>query len=155
MPRPSILIASAALALLPGCDAADQRPSAGKPSPNDWLLAAESDEARLKLIQRQMRGFDQPMWEVGERFERLHGALERGNYDLAVYHWEKIRTTIENGIAKRPARRTNSEALFLNDDVWQEAKSGFGSRDAAKAWGRSTSPGPPANPATRPSASIT
>lgn len=134
MSRPSVLIASVAITLLTGCDAAAPQRTSDKPRPNDWLLSAENDEARFKLIQRQMRGFDQPMWEVGERFERLHDALERENYELAVYHWDKIRTTIENGAVKRPARRANAEALFLTDDVWNEAKAGFESRDAAKAW---------------------
>ncbi len=134
MSRSSVLIGSAMIALLSGCDAAAPQRTADKPSPNDWLLSAENDDARFKLIQRQMRGFDQPMWEVGERFERLHDALERENYDLAVYHWDKIRTTIENGAAKRPARRANAEALFLNDDVWEEAKVGFSSKDPTKAW---------------------
>ncbi|MCX7900317.1 MAG: hypothetical protein N2444_09595, partial [Methylocystis sp.] len=53
------------------------RASAEELTQNDWLLRAESDEARFRLLQKQMRGFDQPMWEVGERFERLHDALKR------------------------------------------------------------------------------
>lgn len=73
------------------------------------------------------------MWEVGERFEHLHGALARGNPQLAAYHWEKIRTTIENGIAKRPKRAANAKTLFL-DPVWTDVDAALRSGDMAKAW---------------------
>src|SRR5215207_6291172 len=73
------------------------------------------------------------MWEVGERFERLHTALGRGNHALAAYHWEKIRTAIENGIAKRPAPRANAEALFLRP-VWEDAHADLRSADPRCAW---------------------
>ncbi len=73
------------------------------------------------------------MWEVGERFERVHAALERGNYPLATYHWEKIRTTIENGIVKRPKRRENAEAMFLKP-VWGDVDANLKSGDPARAW---------------------
>lgn len=119
--------------LLAGCSPAPSADTAGKLSRNDWLLSAESDEARFKLIQRQMRGFDQPMWEVGERFERLHDALERENYELASYQWDKIKTAIENGIAKRPARAANAKALFLGEP-WEEVRDGLASGDREKAW---------------------
>lgn len=118
--------------LVAGCTPASDKPS-GDLKPNDWLLAAEDEEARNRLIQQQFRGFDQPMWEVGERYARLHEALERQNTDLAVYHWEKIRTSIENGIAKRPARRANAEQFLLND-TWQEVDADLRSGEPARAW---------------------
>lgn len=102
-------------------------------SSNDWLLSANDDNTRFELLQKQLRGFDQPMWEVGERFERLHGALLRGNHALAAYHWEKIRTTIENGIAKRPKRAANAQALFL-DSLWADVDAALKSDDAGMAW---------------------
>jgi len=105
-----------ALLAVSACSSEPEQPSQPA-SPNDWLLSAKDDAARFEALQKQLRGFDQPMWEVGERFERLHGALLRGNHALAAYHWEKIRTTIENGIAKRPKRAANAKALFL-DPVW-------------------------------------
>lgn len=102
-------------------------------SQNDWLLSVENDNGRFRLLQKQMRGFDQPMWEVGERFERLHDALQRANYELAVYHWDKIKTTIENGVAKRPARGENARRLFLGDS-WTNVRAAFASGDRRKAW---------------------
>lgn len=119
--------------LLSACGAATPEPAATERSSNDWLLSAEGDEARFRLLQRQLRGFDQPMWEVGERFERVHNALERGNYELASYHWDKIKTTIDNGIAKRPARRANAEA-FLLAGAWSDIRADFTSADPERAW---------------------
>jgi cytochrome c1 len=104
-----------------------------KPPSNDWLLDAPNDTERFKLLQRYLRGFDQPMWEVGYRYEGIYDALKRDNYPLAVYHWDKIKTTIENGYLKRPARRANADAIFLNS-TWGEVKAAFESRDKAKAW---------------------
>lgn len=125
-------LAFLAVLVLPACSSEPER--SGKPaSPNDWLLSAKDDEARFDMLQKQLRGFDQPMWEVGERFERLHGALLRGNHPLAVYHWEKIKTTIENGIVKRPKRAANAKALFL-DPVWADVDAALKVNDANKAW---------------------
>lgn len=121
------------LLLLTGCSAEPNQEAQPARGANDWLLSAEDDEARFALIEKQLRGFDQPMWEVGERFQRLHDALARGNYELASYHWEKIRTTIENGIAKRPARAENAETLFLKP-VWKDVDTEFRSGDPKRAW---------------------
>ncbi len=118
--------------LAAGCTPASEELSEDL-KPNDWLLAAGDEQARNRLIQQQFRGFDQPMWEVGERYARLHQALERQNTDLAVYHWEKIRTSIENGIAKRPARRANAEQFLLNG-AWQEVDVDLRSGEPARAW---------------------
>ncbi len=105
-----------------------------KPPSNDWLLEAPNDVERFKLLQRYLRGFDQPMWEVGYRWESVHDALTRNNFEAAVYHWEKIRTTIENGFLKRPARRANAEAIFINSGVYEQVKKGFESKDRKQAW---------------------
>ena len=85
------------------------------PDNNDWLLSAESDEERFRRLQRQLRGFDQPMWEVGERFESLHDALLRNNFGLALYHWDKIATTIRTCMGCHVAEGVaymNDQALF-------------------------------------------
>lgn len=83
------LLAISVLLILVACDT---RAEQGRTDlkPNDRLLAAESDDTRLQLIQKQFRGLDQPMWEVGERYGGLHDALLRQNPELAAYHWEKI-----------------------------------------------------------------
>jgi hypothetical protein len=100
---------------------------------NNWLLDAPDDTVRIQLLQRYLRGFDQPMWEIGHRYQGLYDALEHENYDLALYHWDKIRTTMQNGYLKRPARRANADAVFL-DPIWADAKSAFESRESKQAW---------------------
>ena len=81
----------------------------------DWLLNAPDDTARFRLLQQQLRGFDQPMWEVGERFRSLHEALRRRNFELAAYHWTKIGTAVRNGIAKRPEHVANARRFLLDE----------------------------------------
>ena len=34
------------------------------------------------------------MREVGERYKSIHDALNSNHFELASYHWNKIRTTI-------------------------------------------------------------
>lgn len=101
--------------------------------PNDWLVGAGSDLERFERIQKNSRGFDQPMWEVGERYERLYQALQDENFLMARYQWRKIKTTIENGIMKRPGRAENAN-LFLLNEVWQTVDDDFKSEDLARAW---------------------
>ena len=113
------------------CGTAYAEPSEKK-SP-DWLTGAGSDAERFELLQKYLRGFDQPMWEVGERFRSIHEALSRDNYELAAYHWEKIRITIQNGYLKRPARKANAEAILLNS-TWAEVKAAFDTKHADTAW---------------------
>lgn len=86
---------------------------------NHWLTHAENDQQRFERIEIYLRGFDQPMWEVGERFTKMTAAVDRSNYGLAIYHWEKIRKTIVNGLMKRPGRSANAEVMLL-DSNWQD-----------------------------------
>lgn len=107
------------------------RPAGAKP--NDWLLNAPDDETRFELLQRYLRGFDQPMWEVGERFQSVYDAIADENYELAAYHWEKIKDTIVNGYMKRPKRQANAESLFVNG-AYESVLQGLRSNDREKAW---------------------
>ncbi|HZO16475.1 MAG TPA: hypothetical protein VFB62_24540 [Polyangiaceae bacterium] len=105
----------------------------GKLTPDDWLLGAANDTERFRRLQQQLRGFDQPMWEIGERFSRIHDALGRGNYELAVFHWWKIQQTLTNASMKRPARAANARAFFL-DSNYERLRVEFESHDPARAW---------------------
>ncbi len=87
----------------------------GKIDSKRWVTEAANDAERFQRIETYLRGFDQPMWEVGERYEKLYAALLRGNSELASYHWAKIKLTIENGTMKRPARRASADAFLLTD----------------------------------------
>lgn len=108
--------------------------SASEPQPQQhqrWIMDAADDQQRFSRIEQYLRGFDQPMWEVGERYSQLKTAVQRGNSDLAVYHWQKIRKTIINGLMKRPKRRKNAERLLL-DTGWEPIYQDLSSSDPAR-----------------------
>lgn len=98
-----------------GCFANASSASAEQPAkPSDnWLLDAKDDTERFKRIQQMFGGFSMTMQVVGERYDRTYDAITDGNYDLAVYHWKKIKETIELGYLRRPAREANAVAIFL------------------------------------------
>jgi hypothetical protein len=100
---------------------------------NDWLLNAPNDTERFKKLQTFLRGFDQPMWEVGERYQRVYDALSEGNYELAEYHWEKIKSAITTGYMKRPKRQPNADAMFVKN-VYDPILAAIKSKDSKKAW---------------------
>lgn len=87
-----------------------------------WLTGAPDQQARTERLEQYLRGFDQPMWEIGERYQRVEQALRDENWELAAYHWDKIKSTLEGGVMKRPARGKNAEALFLGAP-WQDLDS--------------------------------
>ena len=98
----------------------------------DWLLNAPDDTERFRRLQQQLRGFDQPMWEVGERFRSLHEALKRRNFELAVYHWERIGRAVRNGLVRRPEHIANARK-FLLDEVHGQIEADLRKGDYATA----------------------
>jgi hypothetical protein len=101
--------------------------------PTDWLLAADSADDRARLLQRQLRGFDLAMWEVGSRFAILHDALSRENYDLAVYEWDKIGVSITNALVRRPAKALHARE-FLLGQPFGSIREDLVSADPRRAW---------------------
>ncbi|MBA6409802.1 hypothetical protein H4J63_10805 [Pseudoalteromonas sp. 5Ae-yellow] len=88
---------------------------------NDWILNQTTEQDRFAIIQKYLRGFDQPMLEVGQRFEKMHEAVERNNPEFAEYQWRKIKTTIHNGTLKRPARAHNANAILFSG-LWKKVQ---------------------------------
>jgi hypothetical protein len=79
-----------------------------------WLGRRAPDE-QTEALERQLRGFDMAMVEVGYRYTEMYfGAIE-GNWEYALYTAEKMGVAIENGLERRPKRRPNAEAIFLKD----------------------------------------
>lgn len=114
-------------------NAHEQKPDKSKKLSNHWLLDEKDQSKRLQKLETYLRGFDQPMLEVGQRFKRLHQALVDNNSQLAVYQWKKIKKTIENGYMKRPKRKKNAQLIFLNNH-WQEILNDFKSANPAVSW---------------------
>lgn len=82
-----------------------------------WLSDADED-TRYERLEYYLGGFSSAMWETGERYQRAEQAIYDENYDLAYYHWDKIKGAIERGAMKRPDRRDNAERMFL-DSAWK------------------------------------
>ncbi|TWX71679.1 hypothetical protein ESZ36_00115 [Colwellia demingiae] len=98
-----------------------------------WLLDEGDKTKRINKLETYLRGFDQPMLEVGQRYESLYQALQDENYDFAAYQWKKIKKTIDNGLMKRPARRKSAD-LFLLNQTWKEVFDNIMSKDKSIAW---------------------
>ena len=98
---------------------------------SNWLIDLNATPTQMEAIQKQLRGFDTAMMEVGYRYEATKKAINQGNYPLALYHWEKIKTAIDNGTLRRPARKTSSDLFFL-DHVHPNMAEAFRSHDRAK-----------------------
>lgn len=134
MPRsfPALALSALCLTTLAACGGPADAPAPEQDlrgtTSNQWLAEADDDATRFARLEYYLAGFSPSMWEAGERYAQLHEAIKRENYDLALYHWDKIRDVIERGVMKRPGRRANAEAILL-DSVWPEARDAFASRD--------------------------
>lgn len=95
---------------------------------SNWLMDTNGSAAKFKKIERQLRGFDLAMVEVGYRFNSFYFAIEDKNYLLAEYQWDKIKKAIENGIERRVKRATNSQAMFL-DTQYKSMKEALRKKD--------------------------
>ncbi|CAN5199986.1 hypothetical protein BH10PSE12_BH10PSE12_36630 [soil metagenome] len=73
------------------------------------------------------------MWEVGHRYEAIHEALHRKNFDLAAYHWRKIRQTIDNAVMKNATRKAPAYALLI-DSLYDSTLAAFTAKDEKASW---------------------
>ena len=123
-----------ATTIVAGCLAGPSPVNAETPAKtsDNWLLDAKDDTERFQRIQQMFGGFSMSMQIVGERYDRTYDAITDGNYDLANYHWKKIKETIELGTLRRPARAANAEALFLKGP-WGAVSDALTAKDKVKA----------------------
>ena len=87
----------------------------------EWLMDINDTDKRFEAIQKQFRGFDTAMMEVGYRYEETKKAITSKNYPLAEYHWDKLKVAVDNGIIRRSARKESVNS-FLFGGVWQDLK---------------------------------
>lgn len=79
-----------------------------------WLQGTADD--KFNQVEKQLRGFDKTMAEVGYRFTELYFAGKDRNWDYAKYQTEKIDAAIRLGLERRP-KRTQSAQFFLTDEI--------------------------------------
>jgi hypothetical protein len=82
--------------------------------PRDWLRIAPDDETRWQLLERSFGGFAPAMTEVRDHYGQTFEAIADGNLELARWHWDRIKTSIELGYLRRPDRQPNADAIFLH-----------------------------------------
>ena len=111
-PRWTVAAAVAAAGVLGLGIAYAQTPN--PPRAAGWLKALPPDK-QIEAIDRQLRGFDMAMFEVGYRYTEMYFAGIEGNWDYALYTGEKIAWAIQNGYERRPRRQANAEGIFLQE----------------------------------------
>lgn len=94
--------------------AASARDSHAAVSENEWLIG--STGAQLHTVERQLRGLDVAMAEIGYRFTELYFAGLDENWDYANYQTQKIDLALRLALERRP-RRAQSSQPFLNEDL--------------------------------------
>ncbi len=100
---------------------------------SEWLMETNSSSEKFKKIQKQFRGFDLAMVEVGYRFNSFYFALKDQNYPLANYQWDKIKKAIDNGVMRRPKRKHNSQTMFL-DTQFKSMREAIAKKDQKLIW---------------------
>jgi hypothetical protein len=79
-----------------------------------WLQGTADD--KFNQVEKQLRGFDMTMAEVGYRFTELYFAGKEHNWDYAKYQAEKIDIAVRLGLERRP-KRAQSAQFFLADEI--------------------------------------
>ena len=104
---------------------------------NGWIHGDSGQ--RWQTLERQLRGLDVAMVEIGYRYEELYWAGMDSNWEYADYQLAKVRLSLENGLERRPRRRASAEELFL--PLLDEMKRAVATRERAsfeKAFGALT-----------------
>lgn len=82
-----------------------------EPVQGAWI---QGDEAqKIATIEKQFRGFDLAMMEIGYRYQELYWAGQDENWEYADYQLEHLEVALRNGLERRP-KRAQSAQHFLN-----------------------------------------
>lgn len=92
-------------------DAVSRSAGGEHPSQGGWLQGT-TDE-RFQQVERQLRGFDKTMVEVGYRFTELYFAGQDQNWDYAQYQLEKLETALRLGLERRPKRAASAQSFLV------------------------------------------
>lgn len=88
-------------------------------------------DARFDILADQLRGLDVAMWEIGYRYAELHWALADENWEYARYQTDKIRTTLDLALQRRPARAAATDSIFF--PALEPFSTALDDRDAARS----------------------
>lgn len=90
------LLTFAILSLIYACQSS-------KPVGRDGWLKGTTNE-KFETISGQLRGLDMTMVETGYRYTELYWAVQDTNWDYAHYQLEKLQSTLEYALVRRPKR---------------------------------------------------
>jgi hypothetical protein len=76
----------------------------------DWIKGSEKE--KLATIERQFRGFDNTMVEVGYRYQELYFAGQDQNWEYANYQIDKIKQALGHGFERRPKRAPSGQYMY-------------------------------------------
>ena len=80
----------------------------------EWLKGTADQQ--LRTVEKQMRGLDVAMAEIGYRFTELYFAGKDKNWDYAKYQAEKIDLALRLALERRPKRAASAQP-FLKEDL--------------------------------------
>jgi hypothetical protein len=110
IPLTAVSLAVAAL-LASSCkpdEATDTRPAG-----SDGWLTGDAHQ-KFDTLANQLGGFDQTMIEVGYRYIELYWAGQDENWEYARYQIDEMRSAMESGFVRRPARETSAQGFMNN-----------------------------------------
>jgi len=81
------------------------------PAKNGWIHGDSSQ--RWQTVEKQLRGLDVAMVEIGYRYQEFYWAGMDSNWEYADYQLTKMKLSLENALERRPKRRPSAEELFL------------------------------------------
>ncbi|WP_196888541.1 hypothetical protein [Aureivirga sp. CE67] len=90
-----------------------------------WIKGSEQE--KIKIIEKQFRGLDKAMVEIGYRYQELYWGGQDKNWDYANYQLKKIKKALKLGLQRRPNRAKSAEH-FLNN-VIPEMKKAIDAKD--------------------------
>ncbi len=76
----------------------------------NWIQGTEKE--KIKTIEKQFRGMDKAMIEIGYRYQELYWGGQDENWEYATYQLKKIRKALILGLQRRP-NRAESATHFL------------------------------------------
>jgi len=87
-------------------------PASGAAPATEWLKGTA--EERFAVVEKQLRGLDVAMAEIGYRFTELYFSGKDRNWDYAKYQTEKIDLALRLALVRRPKRAKSSQP-FLDE----------------------------------------
>jgi len=95
------------------CTRVDRAPAQGETG-TTWLKGEADDQ--MVAVEKQLRGLDVAMVEIGYRFGELYWAGQDRNWDYAKYQGDKVRLALELALERRPKRAASAQS-FLKEDL--------------------------------------